>query len=188
MLTATDRFGRSIDIEDDDEIPSGAVLHVPVSLMDGRAVHKQRAFLRDAAPRVLHAPGYVQSVMADGFAATNSNERSQSASEIAREAYVRRISNAWQAMPRTATRPRPLSYDPGDAAQDSADASEQAWQRMKARLADEWRTPARDDDPDDNATMGIQRADAPDDIQQMSLAAQNALHRGVRSALGRAPG
>ena len=64
-------------------------------------------------------------------------------------------------------------------AEDSADldASERAYQEHKANLRDMWRGRADaaqdDDDYDDNATTGIQRADAPDDIQQMSLREQD---------------
>jgi hypothetical protein len=115
MLTATDRHGRRIVVRR--IVPDGATLHVPIPLMDARAVQRQRAFLRDAA---LHKPGYAESVMGNGF----------------------------------------------------GDSSERAYEAYKARLADAWRTPMRDD-YDDNTTMGIQRADAPDDIQQMSLREQD---------------
>src|SRR5262249_12067553 len=60
----------------------------------------------------------------------------------------------------------------GDAAE-GADPSELAYLRSKAALADRWKgSPV--DDTDDNATMGITKADAPDYVQQMSLTQQNA--------------
>ena len=72
-------------------------------------------------------------------------------------------------MPPSAHKPTPGL---GDAVADG-DPVEWAYRRRSAWLEDAWRGPASQvDDVDD--MMGIQRADAPDDIQQMSLAAQTA--------------
>jgi hypothetical protein len=167
--TIFDRYGRRIA---DRIVPDGGRVSVPLPFRDARAVHTQRAFMHDAEPRVMHRPGFVQSVIGDGFAATTSNQRSQSASEAARQDYINRISNqwrqTWQAMPQGAHKPKPglASYDPDDAA-DSDDPSERAYQRMEARLADAWRN------TDDNAEgVAVMSEDLPDDIQQLPLVQQ----------------
>jgi hypothetical protein len=171
MPTATvfDRHGRRIVSR---IVPDGGRVSVAMPFMDARAVQMQRAFLRDA---VLHRPGYAQSAIGDGFEATVSSQRSQSAAEIARQQWINRISNqyrqTWQAMPSSAHKPKPGL---GDEAEDG-DPSERAYERYKQRLSTAW-MPAHDDgyDVDDNATMGIQRADVPYDVAQMSLNRQNA--------------
>jgi hypothetical protein len=130
-------------------VPDGGRASVPLPFMDARSALVERAF----GDGPLHRPGFAKQALGDGFEATTSNQRSQSASEVARQDYINRISNqwrqTWQRMPPSAHKPKPglASYDPGDAA---------------------------GDDTDDNATMGITKADAPDDVQQMSLTQQNA--------------
>jgi hypothetical protein len=160
-----DRYGRRIE-PDDGVVPDGGRVVVAMPFMDARSAHVARAF----GDGLLHRPGFAQQALGDGFAATNSNERSQSASEAARENYVRRLSSAWQGMPRTATKPRPglASYDPDDSAQDG-DASEAAYVRMKQRLSDAWRTPV-----DDNAEGVSTAGDLPDDVAALPLAQQQA--------------
>jgi hypothetical protein len=164
--TVYDRLGRRIISR---IVPDGGRVSVAMPFMDARSAHvHQRAF-----SDVLHRPGYVESVVAgDAFAATTSNQRSQSEAEAARQDYINRISNQWkqtfQAMPPSAHKPKPGL---GDSAEDG-DPSERAYELMKQRLSDAWRGPQND--VDDNATMGIQRADVPDDVAQLSLAEQNA--------------
>lgn len=124
-----DRYGRRIE-PDDGVVPDGGRVIVAMPFMDSRSAHVGRAF----GDGLLHAPGWAQqALIGDAFEASNSHERSQRA----REEYIRRLSNSWQAMPRTPTRPRPglAAYDPADAAEDG-DPSELAYHRMKARLAD----------------------------------------------------
>jgi hypothetical protein len=123
----------------------------------------------------LHRPGFAQQALIDdGFAATASNQRSQSASEAARQDYIERISNqwkqTWQQMPPSAHKPKPglASYDPSADSADPVDARD----AYIARLSNAWRTPTRDD-YDDNA-QGVALATAPDDIQQRPLAEQYA--------------
>src|SRR5262245_3244194 len=111
-----DRNGRRIE-PDDGVVPDGGRVVVAPQFMDARTVHPQRAF----SDGVLHRPGFVQQALGDDFAATTSNQTSQSASEAARQDYINRISNqwrqTWQAMPASAHKPKPglASYDPGDA-------------------------------------------------------------------------
>ena len=86
-----DRYGRRIE-PDDGIVPDGGRVSVPFQFMDARSAHVARAF----SDGVLHKPGYAESVMGDGFAATNSHERSQSAAEAARQDWINRISNQWR--------------------------------------------------------------------------------------------
>jgi len=178
-----DRFGRRVR---GTVCPPGGHVHVPPQFVDARSV--QRTF-RDAAPRLLHRPGFVQQAFTgDGFEATVSNQRSQSDPEAARAAWIKEISNRWrqtqQFMPPGSRKPKPGAtprYTP-NAGVDAAelDPSEAAYEQYKQRLGNMWRgtvdvTAAQDDDYDDtDDIMGIQRADAPDDIQQLSLREQDA--------------
>ena len=159
-----DRYGRRIE-PDDGIVPDGGRVVVPFQFMDSRS-----APVRAFSDGLLHRPGYAAAALGDGF--PTNDERSQRA----REAWIKKMSEAWKGMA-YAKQHRPRPGLPG--AEDSADldASERAYQKHKAKLQDMWcgqAEAAQDDDYDDNASMGIQRADAPDDIQQMSLARQNA--------------
>jgi hypothetical protein len=106
-------------------------------------------------------PGFViaASDWRDGFEATTSNQVSQSASEVARQAYIERISNQWkqtaQALPRSATKPRPglAMYDPTG----------------------------------DNAATGVQSSDVPSDVAQMSMSAQQAYCRAYNTHMQENP-
>src|SRR5262245_66578013 len=101
-----DRYGRRIE-PDDGVVPDGGRVVVAMPFMDARSAHVARAF----GDGVLHRPGFVQQALGDDFAATVSNQLSQSASEAARADYINRISNqwkqTWQQMPPSAHKPKP---------------------------------------------------------------------------------
>ena len=96
---------------------------------------------------------------------------------------MRRLSSAWQVMPRTATKPRPglAAYEPDDAGQDG-DASERAYERLKARLSDAWKIPVAD-----NEVEGMATPDLPDDIAAMPLTAQHAYCAGYNKFMEEHP-
>ena len=161
-----DRYGRVVA---SDVCPPGGRVVVAMPFMDARSAHVGRAF----GDGLLHRPGFAQQALIDdGFAATASNQRSQSASEAARQDYIERISNqwkqTWQQMPPSAHKPKPglASYDPGD-----CDPSEAAYLRMKARLQDAYRRTVVG--TDDNAE-GMATPDLPDDIAALPMTQQNA--------------
>jgi hypothetical protein len=173
-----DRYGRRLVGRR--VVPDGGCVVVPLPFRDALSARTQRAF----GDGLLHRPGFAQQALGDGFAATTSNERSQSASEAARQDYINRISNqwrqTWQQMPSSAHKPKPglASYDPSADDGAALDPSERAYLECKQGLQDMWRGPVADDDTDtdDNATMGmvVGGSDLPDDIQQRPLAEQYA--------------
>jgi hypothetical protein len=89
--TVFDRYGRRI--EDDDVVPDGGFVRVPLPFMDALSVRTNRAFLRDSVnkPLVLdllgapagHRPGYV--VPTD-----------DEYDDTARQRYIQRLTNAWR--------------------------------------------------------------------------------------------
>jgi hypothetical protein len=101
MATATvvHRYGRRLEPHDD-VVPDGATVRVALPVADVLSARTARVFARDGADRPLvldllgqpagFRPGFA--LARDDFAATTSNQTSQSASEVAREDYVRCVS------------------------------------------------------------------------------------------------
>jgi hypothetical protein len=140
-----DRFGRRL--RGRHIVPDGGVLRVPVEFADSSSRRMARAF-RDAAPRVLHRPGFV---------------------EVSDDCY---------------------------------DAADQARARKIAMQAEAWKTPQyarqmsrktkpglaqHDVDEDDNAAEGMFSSDVPDDVAEMSMAAQQAYCRGYNQHMQENP-
>jgi hypothetical protein len=86
-----DRYGRRL--EDDDVVPDGGFVRVPLPFMDALSARTNRAFMRDSVrePLVLdlmgapagHRPGYA--VAAD-----------DDYDDTARQLYIQRLTNAWR--------------------------------------------------------------------------------------------
>jgi hypothetical protein len=91
--TIVDRYGRPLD--DDDIVPDGGVVRVPMPFMDALSARTNRAFMRDSmrGPLVLdlmgapagHRPGYVMPT--DDW---------DDPTEAARQLYIQGLTNAWR--------------------------------------------------------------------------------------------
>lgn len=185
-----DRYGRPID-PDDDIVPDGCSVRVPMPFMDSLSARTSRAFARDSnRPLVLdlmgqpagHRPGYL--VQADQYRDYEPPDTTDDAGQLtqgeqARRRYMQRMSEAWKTETYAkAHRPRPgglpsRDSDPDDAYENFKHRLSNAW-----RTNSDWNTPtnySRDtddtDDTDDNAEGVSTTANLP---EELPLAQQHA--------------
>jgi hypothetical protein len=163
-----DRYGRRLD--DDDVVPDGGAVRVPLPFMDAMSARTNRAFMRDSMrePLVLdlmgapagHRSGYA--VAADDWqeyddALDPTGQVVMTPGEQARQRYILRLSESWK----TQAYAKQHKPSPGLPSADSEDA----YERYKWRLSNAWRN------TDDNAE-GVSTSDPPDDIAQLPMAQQ----------------
>src|SRR5262245_10690391 len=132
-LTATivDRNGFPID---DDVVPDGGALRVPLPYMDHMAQEVRRA-LQDEKPVLHDGMGNPAGYRAGYVFGDDQSERRRA---NARALYIRELQDAWRSKPR---QPKPANASPTDnELSTTGDARVDAYSDYKQRIANAWRT------------------------------------------------